>query len=280
MWSIGIYTGESPFRLKPAPGIINPILTRDSVTDVPARFVADPFMLRTGGVWYMFFEVLNRDADKGEIGLATSADGLDWTYRQIVLAEQFHLSYPYVFQWNNEYYMIPETFQPETVRLYKAQDFPTRWSFVASLLEARCADPSIFQFGDRWWLFTCSNPFQHDALRLYSAESLRGRWVEHPASPLLEDNRRNARPAGRVVTCGDNLIRFTQDCVVRYGNQVRAFEILELTADTYVEREHEQSPILMASGQGWNELGMHHIDPHQLPEGEWIACVDGLSAVE
>jgi hypothetical protein len=96
----------------------------------------------------------------------------------------------------------------------------------------------------------------------------------------MEDNPRNARPAGRVVPYGENLIRFTQDCVVRYGNQVRAFEILELTPDTYVEKEHEHSPILTASGHSWNELGMHHIDPHQLGEGEWIACVDGLSGVK
>jgi hypothetical protein len=280
MWSISIYTGESPFSLKPAPGIVNPILTRERVNDVPAKFVADPFMLLSGGVWYMFFEVLNRDSKKGEIALATSPDGLNWTYRQIVLVEPFHLSYPYVFEWANDYYMIPETFQPETVRLYKAVDFPNKWSFVASLLETRCADPSIFQFRDRWWLFTCSNPFKHDALSLYSAPSLFGAWREHPASPLLENNSRNARPAGRVVTVGDKLIRFTQDCVVRYGNQVRAFEILELTPDTYVEREHEQSPILTASAQGWNELGMHHIDPHQLSDGGWIACVDGLSSVE
>jgi hypothetical protein len=27
-------------------------------------------------------------------------------------------------------------------------------------------------------------------------------------------------------------------------------------------------------------LGMHHIDPHMLADGQWIACVDGLGLVE
>jgi hypothetical protein len=78
MWSIGVYCGTSPFELAPPDGGRNPVLTRESVNDVTARFVADPFMVRRSGVWYMFFEVLNDKTEKGEIGLATSRDGLDF----------------------------------------------------------------------------------------------------------------------------------------------------------------------------------------------------------
>src|SRR5713226_8442616 len=109
MWSIGIYTGASPLRLRPAGSAINPILTREDVQDVPAGFVADPFMVQRAGVWNMFFEVLNQATDRGEIGLATSSDGLSWTYQRIVLVEPFHLSYPYVFECQGECYMLPET---------------------------------------------------------------------------------------------------------------------------------------------------------------------------
>lgn len=279
MWSIGIYVGESPFHLNPAPGIVNPVLTRDSVSDVAAKFVADPFMLNVSGVWHMFFEVMNRQTRKGEIGFATSANGLNWEYRQIVLTEPFHLSYPYVFEWNNDHYMIPEAFEPATVRLYKADYFPTRWSFAGVLVEEAGVDPSIFYFEDRWWMFTCSKPFRHDTLRLYFAENLMGPWVEHPASPIVKGNKENGRPAGRVVMVGDKVVRFAQDCVTRYGNHVRAFEVTELTTNYYAEKEHHDSPILKASGRGWNDLGMHHIDPHELALGNWIACVDGLSGV-
>src|ERR1051326_2732525 len=43
MWSISIYTGNSPFTLEPFQA--GPVLTRDHVTDIPAAFVADPFTL-------------------------------------------------------------------------------------------------------------------------------------------------------------------------------------------------------------------------------------------
>jgi hypothetical protein len=133
-WSIGIYGGRSPFDFEPLTTIKNPVLTRDDVSDVKADFIADAFMLKAGHAWYMFFEVMNCRTVKGEIALATSADVKTWTYQQVVLAEPFSLSYPYVFEWANDYYMVPESRGSGSVRLYKASAFPTRWSFVGPLL--------------------------------------------------------------------------------------------------------------------------------------------------
>jgi len=280
VWSIGIYAGASPFMLSPEPQITNPVLSRDDVSDVPAAFVADPFMIKVAGRWYMFFEVMNIRSDKGEIGLAVSVNGLSWKYRQIVLDEPFHLSYPYVFDWHGNHYMIPETLEAGAVRLYKADSFPTRWSYTCPLLEGPGADPSIFRFRDRWWLFVCSTPYQHDTLRLYFADNLLGPWVEHPCSPIVAGNQRIARPAGRVLVLGDRVIRFTQDCYPTYGSQVRAFEISLLTPDDYHEQEVMESPILKGSGKGWNSLGMHNVDLHLLRKRHWIACVDGITRDE
>jgi hypothetical protein len=277
VWSIGIYAGISPFKLLPHPKITNPILSRDDVSDVPAAFVADPFMLRVNGSWYMFFEVMNAQSNKGEIGLAVSADGLNWRYSQIVLTEAFHLSYPYVFEWQGDYYMIPETLEPGAVRLYKANSFPFGWSFVRTLIEGQCADPSIFHFQDRWWLFSCATPYQHDTLRLHFAEDLLGPWLDHPCNPIIEGNPGIARPAGRVLVFDEKVIRFAQDCHRSYGRSVRAFEITTLTKTEYREQEIAESPILRASGRNWNASGMHTVDAHLTRPGSWLACVDGLT---
>jgi hypothetical protein len=176
--------------------------------------------------------------------------------------------------------MIPESFGHGTVRLYKADPFPLRWAFVRSLFRARCVDPSVFYFDNKWWMFTCSNPCRHDSLRLYFANDLLGPWLEHPANPIVKADARKARPAGRVLVLADKIIRFAQDCVPNYGTQVRAFEITELTTTSYVETEHSNSPILTGSGAGWNESGMHHLDPHLLAGGRWLSCVDGINSIE
>src|SRR5215472_2490567 len=66
IWSIGIYTGNSPLHLSPAPSGLTPVLTAADVTDVPGAFVADPFLVRDDGEWFMFFEMLSSETGRGE----------------------------------------------------------------------------------------------------------------------------------------------------------------------------------------------------------------------
>ncbi|MTJ07350.1 hypothetical protein [Anabaena sp. UHCC 0204] len=277
-WSIGIYTGESPFKLSSPENIQNPVLTAKDVTDITAKFVADPFMVYENGTWYMFFEVLNDVNNRGEIGLATSNNGFNWNYQQIVIKENFHLSYPYVFKVKDEYYMIPESYEANSVRLYKAVEFPTQWTLVKTLLEGdNYVDSSIFNFDEKWWIFTTSP--QGNTLHLYYADELMGNWIQHPQIPLIEENLNTSRPGGRVLVWNGKIFRYTQDVEGNYGNQVRAYEITNLTTTNYQEKAIVDNPIIKASGYGWNKMGMHNIDPHQLDNGKWIACVDGYQIV-
>lgn len=277
LWSIGIYEGASVQDLAPAPGAANPVLTAASVTDVSAAFVADPFMIRGTGGWWMFFELLNRRTGDGEIGLAASPDGLRWDYQRVVLREPFHLSYPYVFEWEGNHYMIPETAASRTVRLYRARKFPFGWEFIETLASGRpFADASIFRHGGRWWMFVeTSGALPFGELRLYGSDELFGGWSEHPASPLRVDDPVSSRPGGRVIEDGGRLLRFSQNCATRYGLDVRAFQIEVLTPTEYRERLVVEEPVLCGSGSGWNQHGMHHLDVHRLDDGSVIACVDG-----
>ena len=275
VWSIGIYTGESPLSLRPHSRAHNPVLTRAHVTDVAASFVADPFMVWENGTWYMFFEVLNAATGLGEIGLASSANAIDWEYRQIVLREPYHLSYPYVFQWEGEYYMTPETLTPGAIRLYRAESFPAGWVWAADLVPGRLADPSPFRLHDRWWMLACGTPYGHDMLRLFESVHLTHGWRESPGSPLIQDNPHVARPAGRVTPWGRGAIRYAQDCYPTYGNRVRAFFADDFSAAPHREVEI-QEPVLLPDASGdWANSGMHHVDPHLISPGSWIACVDG-----
>lgn len=275
-WAIGIYTGKSPFKISSA-NIKNPVLTASNVTDANASFIADPFMLREKDTWFMFFEVFNKTSNQGDIGMATSKDGFFWKYKKIVVDEDFHLSYPHIFKYKEDFYMVPETSQTKSIRLYKAADFPNQWSLLKILVNGKnFSDPSIFRYANKWWMFSETSPDQRfDTLRLYFADDLMGPWVEHPASPLIKGNPNIARPAGRVITFNEQVFRFTQDDDPVYGKYVRAFEITKLTTATYEEQEVNENPILTPSGTGWNALRMHHIDLHQIDKEKWIACVDG-----
>lgn len=155
-WSIGIYqcSSNEPFEFI-GEGIDNPVLTAKDITDVKAEFVADPFLISEGGIFYMFFEVFNSRTRQGDIGLATSQDGFNWHYHQIVLDESFHLSYPCVFKWNGEYYMLLRGAKEMALSFYKANNFPTGWTLVITLnMRKDAGDATIFNFQDTWWLLS------------------------------------------------------------------------------------------------------------------------------
>jgi len=274
-WAIAIYQGDSYFKVYPVPGIQNPVIRGSDVTDVKADYVADPFMVQSGETWYMFFEVMNSLSQQGDIGCAISRDGLHWKYQRIVLDESFHLSYPYVFQWEGQFYMIPESAKAGAILLYQAVDFPYSWTLVSKLIMGAFADNCVFYENGTWWMLTCGKPYAHDELRLFFADRLIGPWTEHPASPVVQGDPTKSQSGGRVLVVNNDIIRFAHDDLRTYGKKVQAFLITELSRTKYTEREYEGNPILSAQGRGWNRHGMHHIDAHEISPGRWLAVVDG-----
>lgn len=262
-----------PFKLVDPQGITNPVLTAADVTDRDAQFVADPFLFHEKNSWYIFMEVFNQETG-GDIGLATSSDGYHWKYDRIVMDEPFHLSYPYVFKANGVYYMIPETHQPQDVRVYKAENFPYDWRYVATILnQHKYVDPSILYNDGRWWLFVSDT--ENSTLFLFSSKSITGHWVEHPMSSIIQNSSRDARPGGRVfVYDGDKIIRVAQS----YGDlmSVRAYQVDMLTSKEYAEHEIAESPLLIpgTNPEDWYAAGMHQLDPWWTGE-KWIAVFDG-----
>jgi hypothetical protein len=278
-WAIGLYGGASPLRLAPDPAVTNPVLTAAQVTDVPARFVADPFLLRRDATWFLFFEVWNEATQRGEIAVARSPDARQWRYDGVVLAEPFHLSYPYVFESQDTVYLMPESAQARAVRLYRADPFPSHWSFVQTLLHGEAfSDPSIVEHGGRWWLFVASHPETNARLDLYFADRPDGPWQAHPMNPIVHDDPHHARPGGRIVADGERVFRFAQDDAPHYGVQVWAFEVTTLSESAYAEQPIGDGPVVAAGESGWNARGMHHVDPQRIGPEQWLAAVDGSRA--
>lgn len=273
VWSIAFCDVDDPLALDECVADLQPAITADMVTDVDADFVADPFLVVDSAGQTVFFEILNRETGQGDLGVATSPDGDEWTYRGLVLDEEFHLSYPHVFRHEGSWYMTPESEAADRVRLYRAASFPMEWSPVTTLVEGfDLADPTVFRHAGHWWMFT-GKAGTHDQLRLFHAPDLEGPWSEHPKSPLVTSDASVSRPAGRVVKKGDALFRVAQDSEGRYGRAVVGFEITELSPTRYSERPLGDN-LLEAGVHEWNAAGMHHLDAVQL-DGSWRVAVDG-----
>lgn len=275
-WTIGIYRSDNPFHFNALQGWINPLFRAENVTDVPAKFVADPFLIKEDKTYNLFFEVYNNDTKQGDLAVATSTNTWTWKYEKLIVDEPFHLSYPYVFKSEGEYYLIPESFEDNSIRLYKADEFPTEWSYVKTLVDGRdYVDNSIVFFNGKWWLF--SSVTSNDTLYLHYADSLTGPWTEHPQSPIVTNDVHKARPSGRLLIYEGKLYRFTMDIDPPVGtHQVMAYEITDITPTSYSERLAQDAPVVMPSGSGWNGQAMHQLDPVQVDSDSWIASVDGF----
>ena len=271
IWSIKVFTStgiikESP----PEKKLKEPTLMAKDVKDLPAEFIADPFIIARNNSYYMFFEVLDKSTMKGVISFAFSQNGQDWKYERMVLQEDFHLSYPYVFEYEGEFYMIPETIEAGKIQLYKANHFPDEWVVVSELVEGSFADPSLFYYNHKWWMFGS----KQGQLHLFYSDCLTENWTEHPQSPLIHNNHQVTRLGGRVIVEDNRIYRYTQDGKPTYGRAVRVFEILELSEHSY--REKEINLVLNGTdADDWRNDGMHSIDQVKINKDQWLIAVDG-----
>lgn len=207
----------------------------------PDSFWADPFPVQANGRRYIFFEdFLNRDG-KGHISVVEiDRDGIV-NGPTAVLRMECHLSYPFVFEWRGEHYMIPETGSKNVVELYRSASFPSDWRLEEVLLEANHPlDATLIEIEGRWWMFVNVQEegvtVNWDELHLYYADSPHGPWKPHARNPVVSDVR-SARPAGRLFWSNNALYRPAQDSSQRYGYATRINRINRITPSEYSETE-------------------------------------------
>ncbi len=272
-WAVSLYQAnkDNPFEPKKIDNIKYPLISAEDINDCNASFVADPFLVKSNNQFYLFFEIKNDDINRGVIGVASSQDGLNYNYEKIVLQESFHLSYPAVYNINNQWFMIPETGESNEVRIYTTNNFPYDWKLQKTLLKGRnFADATIIFHKNTWYLFVSDDT--HTLLEIYYSDKFYGEYKPHSKNPIYQ-NKKIARPAGHLFKFNNKLYRFSQDCSRRYGEKVNMFEITKLTPFEYEEKfiKHIFEPI---AGINWNAKKTHHICYLEL-EDKYLIATDG-----
>ena len=267
-YSIGLYKGDSIFNLTPIKN--NPILTKFDVTDVVASFVADPFIIKKDNKYYLFMEVKSkRKRDIGEIGLAIGDNLETLKYQKIIIQEDFHLSYPYIFEYKNEFFMFLESGENKDLRLYKAKNFPFEWELHKTFLEGkRLADPTLIYL-DKFYLFVTN--MDNNSLDIYTSTNLE--TLNFHSSHYKNDTSKN-RNGGRIFIDNEKIYRFVQNCKNYYGEKVDMYEITKLNNNEFEEKFIKT--ILSPSKSGWNAKQMHNIDILK-ENNKYYAIVDGGS---
>ncbi len=205
------------------------------------RFYADPFLIERDGRSCLFFEDYRFSSRKGLISCCEIDSEGNCSEPRVVLERPYHLSYPFLFSWQGEIYMIPETLDNRTIEMYRASDFPYTWVHESTLMsDVEAADSTLLHHHDKWWLFTAGvldHALPEQTLCLFSADSPWGPWSAHPKNPVVSDVC-HARPAGCLYFENGQLIRPGQDCSKSYGGAVRLHRV-----DVLSETDYRETPL-------------------------------------
>lgn len=196
-------------------------------------FFADPFGVERDGRSFVLCEEFDYRRGRGVISAFEIARGRTPTQPEVVISESFHLSYPYLFEHDGDIFCVPETPTKREVAIYKALDFPSRWTRALTAIRGvAAADSTVFEHKGKWWLACSDNDEPPDErLLLWHAPTPLGPWEAHERNPVKID-RASARPAGTPFTLDGSLYRPAQDCSRTYGarvviNRVRTLEPAE-----------------------------------------------------
>lgn len=229
------------------------------IKNPPNRFFADPFVVTKDGRTVCYVEDYCYKKKKGCITAIEIINHISYHVLGAVIVESFHMSFPYLFEYQNELYMVPETEESNSIRLYKCVEFPSKWQYQKDILIGVSAvDPMIFKYKGRWWLLiniSSSNGFSKKLVAYYSSHPLSNEWIAHERNPLIVNNNIE-RNGGLLDIEGKLPIRVRQKFDFHlYGSSLSLARITDLTPSSFSEQEIGQ----ILPNFFPNIKGCHHI---------------------
>ena len=209
------------------------------------RFWADPHVIAKDDKYFIFIEEYIYKKSKGHIALIEMDKQGNYQYKGKILEKPYHLSYPFVFEFNNNFYMIPESVSNKKIEIFKCIEFPNKWESHGILMnDIDAVDSTILFHNNKWWLFTgikendgASN--SDELFLFYSQDPTSDKWIPHPQNPIISDVRR-ARPAGKIFSYNDKLYRPSQDGSYYYGYGININQIKKINETEYEEEMENQ----------------------------------------
>ncbi len=165
---------------------------------------ADPFLFEYKGEIWLFTEAFDNKTEKGLIACSKYENGT-FSFPKIVLEEDFHLSYPFVYEENGEVFMMPETSADSCIQVYKAVAFPEKWVKHKVLVRVENAVDTVV-YGEK--LITSVVTDSSEKRVDVDIYNMNGELV----MKSLHKESQQARGAGRVITVEGKTIRPAQDC--------------------------------------------------------------------
>lgn len=215
-------------------------------------YLADPFGAKVDGETCIFMEEYDYIKRKGKISYIKLNERNDPSKIETAIEKPYHMSYPYLFEYEKEVYCIPEAFENNEVTIYKIRT-PSNWERKYTVVKGiDVVDPSLIEYDGRWWLFF-TRVYDDTNLYLWYAEDLFGDWNPHKNNPVKTDIS-SSRSAGTMFIHDGKLYRPAQDCKKHYGANVVVNQVMKISPTEF----HEE-PVSVITPNDVTLNGVHTI---------------------
>ena len=227
----------------------------------PANFYwADPFLYKYKNRDYLFFENFNIKKQKGKISVGELINNSLVNIKDI-LNFNYHMSYPFVFNFKKNIFLIPETSSKKRIEIWKSVSFPYKWKLYKILFENEShADVTLLKNKKNIWLFSNKSvdKFNDHLSELYIYKVMDSNFnkiLSHQHNPVICDTRR-ARNAGNFYFEKNIIIRPSQINLKNiYGYGLNLNKIKKLSLNNYVEENY----LKIIPKKKLSFTGIHHL---------------------
>ncbi len=211
-------------------------LSQNFIENKSNSYFADPFIYNLRKKTYIFFENFSKKLNRGHISF------IDLENRKNIIniiKKPYHLSYPFILDYKNKIYLIPESSKKNQLQIWKCKTFPHKWFFFKKkLIGENFTDPTFFlDKKNNLWLFinkSIDKFKDHDSeLYIYKVEDDFKKFVPHKLNPVVIDCR-FARNAGNLFYYKKKLIKPCQINIFgKYGYGLQLLEITKLNLNEF-----------------------------------------------
>jgi hypothetical protein len=210
--------------------ILDENMVEQIFNDKTWKFNADPFYLESENS--LFIEKFNYLLGRGELAKYNFDTN---EIRNVRSGNNIHFSYPCVFEYQGNKYMIPEAAQSNCIKIYKKNDDDSLSEVVTVTEKFAGIDPTIVEHNGMWYIFATDGSIGSNShLNIYYSKNPLTEWSEHSLNPV-KINVRTTRGGGEIFKEGTSMIRPTQNCYPIYGTSLIFNKVELLTPDSFKE---------------------------------------------
>ncbi len=179
---------------------------------------ADPILKKWNGKKYLFMEAFDVLWSVGRIAVS-EWNGSRFSTPKVIMKKPYHLSYPFVFEYESNLYMIPETGQNKTLELYQAENHTVlKWKKIKVLRDdIRYADATVILNQGAYYIIAYEEGKSEWKTHVFLLDM---RKLEAERLETIVHHENKYRPAGRVFEKEGELYRPVQIGTERYGEGI------------------------------------------------------------